>query len=212
MLEVKNLSITYKENPLIKNLNFELENNRILGIKGKNGSGKTSLCLALVGLLDEAFVEGAININKESIKEMTIAKRCENIGIIFQQPEEQIFSPTVQDEIVFGVENLLLDRKTILQRLKEVTNLLGISDLLFNMTNNLSAGQKQLVAIASVLIMKPKILVADEITSALDKDKKELVRKVLSCYALEKGSVVLVAHNKEDLDICHDIIELNEEI
>ena len=212
MLEVKNLSITYKENPLIKNLNFELENNRILGIKGRNGSGKTSLCLALVGLLDEAFVEGGININKESVKEMTIAKRCENIGIIFQQPEEQIFSPTVQDEIVFGVENLLLDRKTILQRLKEVTSLLGISNLQNQMTNSLSAGQKQLVAIASVLIMKPKILVADEIASALDKEKKELVRKVLSCYALEEGSVVLVAHNKEDLDICHDIIELNKEI
>ncbi|MFW5780608.1 MAG: energy-coupling factor ABC transporter ATP-binding protein [Bacillota bacterium] len=208
MLEVKNLSISYNEGRLIKNLNFDLQKNRILGLSGKNGSGKTSVCLAVAGLLDEAFVEGSINIGAENIKEMSVASRCENIGIVFQQPEEQIFSPTVEDEIVFGVENLCLSRNTISQRLKKVTNLLDISHLQNKMTNCLCAGEKQLVAIASVLIMRPKILVADEITSALDKDKKALVRKVLTDYAKDERAVLMTAHSKDDLKICHDIIEL----
>ena len=207
LLEVKNLCISYKE-PLIKDLSFCLIQNQILGIKGKNGSGKTSLCLALAGILDEAFIQGEINIQGEDILDMPISERCQNIGIVFQRPEEQIFSPIVEDEIVFGMENLRFERNVMQDRLSEVLNLLGISKLRKQKTNSLSLGQKQLVAIASVLVMEPKILIADEISSLLDEDNKKLVRKVLKDYANDGRGVIVVSHSKEDLEICDKIIEL----
>lgn len=210
-LTAKNLSLSFGGQVIFKNLSFSAESGEILAIKGPNGSGKSSLCLCLAGLMeegDETAVSGEVYYGGKALPEMGIAERCACVGIVFQNPDMQLFSPIVTEELAFAPENLALPRDEIKARIEEAAGICGIKHLLGAKTNRLSGGEKQLVAIASTLTMKPKFLIADEITSRIDTDKKDIVRNILINFAKEGGGVIMVSHNPKDLEIAHRVIEL----
>ncbi len=204
---VKNLSIGFGERKLFDELNFCIAKNSITGIKGKNGVGKTTLCLALAGIETQAQICGDIFYGDKEVKELSIAERAQKVGIIFQSPDSRLFSPTVEDEIAFAPENLRLSRQEINSRIEFALTLCGINHLRSSYTNKLSGGEKQLVAIASVLSMKPELVIADEVFSSLDASGRQRIRGALKEYETF-GSVLLVSHTKEELAICSQVLEL----
>lgn len=212
-LAAEKLCLNYGDTTIFRNLSLSLGKGEILALKGANGSGKSSLCLCLGGLIGaERGIEfrGGIFYDKKPLQTMTIGQRCRAVGMIFQNPDNQLFSPLVIEELAFAPENLALPRAEIIARIDEALTLCGIEHLRKARTNSLSGGEKQLVAIASVLTMKPAILIADEITSRIDREKKETVRKILLSFAAQGGGVILVSHNPQDLAIATKTIELEK--
>lgn len=208
MLVIRDLTIKIGNRPIIQNFDQTLKKGEILGIWGANGTGKSTLCRAVSGLLKEG-VTGSIEIGGKNLWDMTVAERVSNVGIIFQDPEAQLFSPTVVDEIAFAPENLCLKREEIYDRIKQVVSSIGIEHLLNRKTNSLSGGEKQLVAIASVVAMRPRVLIADEITAHIDNTNKNLVHRVLLDYAKE-GAVIFAAPTQSELSICTRTFSLNK--
>lgn len=206
-VQVKNLSISYGERKLFSDLNFSIPKNTVIGIKGKNGAGKTTLCLALAGIDIQAQISGGIFYDGKDVRELSIAERAKKVGIVFQSPDSRLFSPTVEDEIAFAPENLCLPRQEISHRIDFALTLCGITNLRKSQTNKLSGGEKQLVAIASVLSMKPELVIADEIFSSLDASGRLRIRQALQDYSAF-GSVLLVSHSKDELAICSQVLEL----
>jgi energy-coupling factor transport system ATP-binding protein len=210
-LRVKQISLSYGDTAIFQNLSLSLCEGEILGIKGDNGSGKSSLCLCLSGLIGEedgVRLCGEILYDGKPLQKMSIAERCTAVGIVFQNPDSQLFSPTVTEELAFGPENLCIPRQEIAARIEEALRLCGIEHLKNAKTHLLSGGEKQLVAIASVLTMHPKILIADEITARVDIEKKERIRNILKSFASNGGAVVLVSHNSRDLAVATKTLEL----
>lgn len=211
ILKVENLSISYGNNIVVDNLSFDILEGELLLVCGKNGAGKSSICLAIAGLIsEEATVTGKIVVDGKEFCTLTRAEKSQLLGIIFQNPETQLFSPTVEDELSFAPENLCLDREEIEKRICYALELCDISHLRKRETNSLSGGEKQLVAIASVLTMKPKILLADEITSRIDCEGRIKIRACLKNYAQEGKSVLFISHNKDDKEICNRILTLDK--
>lgn len=211
-LTASKLSLSYNNTPIFSNLSLSLKDGEILAIKGDNGSGKTSLCLMLSGLIDsqkqDICCSGTVYYNNTPLDSLSVSQRCTAVGIIFQDPDSQLFSPLVIEEVAFAPENLALPRYEIISRVDEALLQCGISHLKGARTNELSGGEKQLVAIASVLAMQPNILIADEITSRIDITKKEVVRSILKDFAAKGGSVIMVSHNPNDIAIAHRVIHL----
>ncbi|MEG1663426.1 MAG: ABC transporter ATP-binding protein [Clostridia bacterium] len=214
MIEVKNLTLRYGEVTIFKGLSFSLEEGEILGVEGANGSGKSSLCLCASGLLDTerdgVFFDGEVLFDGVDIKKMSIKERTERVGVIFQNPDNQLFSPLVEEELAFAPENLGVPREEIKARIAEALELCGVSHLIAAKTNSLSGGEKQLVAISAVLAQRPKVIIADEITARVDIDGKVKVRQILKDFAARGGSVLLVSHNPRDLEIATKVIALEK--
>ncbi len=209
MLEVKNLSVNFGDKILIDKLNLALNKGEIMAICGDNGSGKSTLLYTLANLLPkEASYSGDVVYNEKSVFDMSIAEKCENIGLVLQEPDTQIFSSNVISEIVFGLENLCYEQSTLMEKLDEILEKLSIQKYKNKGTNELSRGEQQLVCIASVMVMKPKVLLADEIFSAIDNNFAPIIWKVLKDYVKEGNMIILVTHSQSILDNCDKIITL----
>lgn len=212
MILEADISVSYGKRKILKNVGLTLDQGEILGITGKNGSGKSTLCLALSALLPEdAAFTGKVTVFGKDFYALSRAEKCEYIGIIFQDPDTQLFSLCVEDELAFAPENLCLPREEIESRIQEALDICGIGHLRRSKINTLSGGEKQLTAIAAVLTIRPKILIADEITSRIDKDGRVRIRECLLNYVNNGGSVIMVAHSQEDKAVCSRLITLNGE-
>lgn len=210
---VKNLSFKYKNSKetILDNLNFEIEAGKITAIIGKSGSGKTTLCNCICGLIPniyDGYISGEIIINGKNIKDMTLGERVSSIGIIFQNPATQLFSPTIEDELAFGPENLCVDRVEIKRRMDNILMLINMEEYRFDNPNNLSGGQQQLIAIASVLMLDPKIIICDEIMSYIDEDGKKIIKDLLQRLSSEGKTIIMVEHDIRNIDIAHEIISI----
>ncbi|MDD4121119.1 MAG: ABC transporter ATP-binding protein [Clostridia bacterium] len=213
MLIVKDLALKYNEKTIFENLSFKLGKGEILAVKGKNGSGKTSLCLALAGLMrneEKINLSGDIFYDGKNISGLSIFEKCLEVGLVFQNPENQIFSPLVTEEMVFAPENLAILREEMARRLQNTLKICGIEHLKSKKTSELSGGEKQLLALASVLTMQPKLLIVDEITSRIDSDNKEKVHGILKDYAKQGNSVIIVTHSEKDLEIADKLLLMGE--
>lgn len=212
IISVENLGLKFGDNLIFKHLSFELAKGEILAVKGGNGSGKSSLCLCLGGLLEpdppDVKFRGQVLYDGKNVLDMSVADRARAVGLIFQNPDNQLFSPLVIEELAFAPENLAVPREEIKKRVDNALAVCGIEHLKNASTSTLSGGEKQLVAIASVLTMQPEVLIADEITSRIDTDRKDTVRKILKDFAASGGIVVIVSHNERDLDIASRFITL----
>lgn len=208
-LRAKNLSLSYGGLVVFKNLSLKLNEGEILAVQGDNGSGKTSLCHALSGTLtskEDMVFGGEIFFDEKEINTLSIKEKCQSVGIVFQNPDNHIFSPLVTEELVFALENLGIKREEMELKLDIVLKGCGIEYLKDAKTLLLSSGEKQLVALASVLIMEPQILILDEITSRMDSNYKEKVRNILVDYAKSGKSVILVSHTKADIAIADKLL------
>lgn len=210
---VNNLSFNYKnsEEKIIKDLSFEIQAGEITVIVGKSGSGKTTLCNCICGLIPSVYtghMSGEIKIFNKNIRDMTLSERVTSIGIIFQNPTSQIFSPTIEDELAFGPENLSLDREEIGRRIDGVLRRIKMEQYRFDNPNNLSGGQQQLIALGSVLTLDPKILICDEIMSFVDEEGKRLIKSILLSLRAEGKTIIMVDHNISNIDIADNIIHI----
>lgn len=124
-------------------------------------------------------INGEVKLWGKDIKNLKIADITKRVGIVFQDPDTKLFSPTVEDEIAFGPENLMVDREEIGERIERVLKIVNMEDYRYENPNNLSGGQKQLIAIAAILAMESDILLLDEILSQIDDEGKKKIKGVI---------------------------------
>ena len=211
-LVIQDLTYRYqrREEAAIKNISLTVEAGEIVLIAGASGCGKTTLARCINGLNPRSYrgdLTGQIEICGESIKDLSLVNISQRVGTVLQDPERQILGTKVLNEVAFGLENLSLPREEILKRVDESMRRLRILDLKGRDTFRLSGGEKQKVALAGVLAMRPQVLMLDEPLASLDpassRETLELVREL----ADEGMSILLIEHRVEDvLSICPDRI------
>lgn len=199
-------NITYKyplsDKPCLNDISLELEAGKFYGLIGENGSGKTSLCNLIRGFIPHFFqgeLTGTAEVFGKDIREYSLGELALKIGYIFQNPFNQIsgVKDNVYEEVAYGLENFGVERDEIIRRVDEVLELTGIEHLKDKNPFELSGGQQQRVALASVIILKPEILVIDEPTSQLDPVGTELVFEIIKKMKEEGKTVILVEHKME---------------
>ena len=184
------------------NLNIEDNENKIILLCGETGSGKTSLIRCMNGLIPQfyaGFYKGKVFINGNDTTETPIADLSTEVGIVFQNPENQLISMNVEHEIAFGLENLGVPPKEISYRIKESASLTEIEHILDKAPFELSGGEQQRVAIASILVLEPKLLILDEPTALLDPYMARKIINLLQEIKGEKNITVLISEHRLDL-------------
>lgn len=214
-VEVKNLSFKYNnsEEYILKDVSFNVKSGESVAIAGKSGSGKSTLCNLICGLIPRLYkghLSGDVLIFGENIKNLSIAETVTKIGIIFQNPSTQLFSPTIEDELAFGPENLCVEREEISIRIDKILKTINMEKYRYENPNNLSGGQQQLIAIASVLMLNPSILICDEIMSWIDDEGKEIIQNILLKLKEERKTIIMVDHDYDNIKIADRIIYLGE--
>jgi len=185
----------------LKKVNLRIEQGEFAVITGPSGCGKSTLCKCINGLIPHSYggtFKGKVIVHGKCTLEHPVYELAQLVGLVFQDPESQLFCSTVEKEIAFGLENLGLPREEILARVEEALDLLGIAHLRYRAPYELSGGEQQKVAIASCIAMRPKVLVLDEPTANLDPLSAKSVLDVV--YALNKKlgvTVILVEHRLE---------------
>ncbi len=198
-IEINNLSFSYDENKLIDNLNLNITDGEMLGIMGNTGCGKSTLVQLIAGLIKpqngQIIIDGDDITNKKYDKSILRKK----LGIVFQFPEMQLFEQTVQKDIYFGIKKFKLSDEEKYKRAKEVLSLLNLD---FDKIKNksplaLSGGEKRKVAVAGILVCKPKYLILDEPIAGLDSDSRENFMKLLSRLKENGTTVIIISHNAD---------------
>ncbi len=210
ILTLENVSFSYdKRIRAIKNVSLTVEKGEYIAIIGHNGSGKSTLSKLFNGLCipdhGEVTVDGFSSRNKKDLFE--IRKR---VGVVFQNPDNQLVASIVEDDVAFGPENLGVDRKEIGQRIDFALDSVGMQKYRHAPPTRLSGGQKQRIAIAGVLALKPEILVLDESTAMLDPQGREEVLSVVKKLNKEQGvTVITVTHYMDEIVDADRVIVLN---
>lgn len=173
LIKVKNLFFKYKNanDYALKNINLEIFPGEFILLIGPTGCGKTTLCRCLNGLIPHFYngeFKGDVIIAGENTKAIPISKIATKVGMVFQNPENMLFSLNVEREIAFGLENLGVHREEIRRRVNNVIKLFGLENIRKKPPHELSGGEQQIVAIASIFVLKPSILILDEPTANLD--------------------------------------------
>jgi cobalt/nickel transport system ATP-binding protein len=167
LIETRDLTYTYPGNvTALHEINFVAPRNARIAVIGSNGAGKSTLFKQFNGIFKPT--SGSVLIRGEPITSANIREIRKFVGIVFQNADDQIFSPTVEQDVAFGPVNLGLDPETIHHRVHEALRLVGIEDLAHRVPHHLSGGEKKRVAIAGVIAMEPEVLVLDEPTAGLD--------------------------------------------
>lgn len=215
VLQVEHLKYKY---PLtttlaLDDLSFNIQPGEFIGVIGENGAGKSSLCQALVGLIPN-FYKGAyggkVLLDHREVAKTELAEVCKRIGIVFQNPFNQLTGAklTVYEEIAFGLENMGLSRQEMIKRIDEALALLNITDYKNRHPFDLSGGQMQRVAIASIIAMKPEVIVLDEPTSQLDPQGSEEVFRAVEQLTKQKITIIMVEHKMEKIASFSDRVML----
>jgi len=204
IIEVRDLWYRYPgiSEPALKGLNLEIEKGEFVLLTGPSGCGKTTFCRCLNGLIPHFYngdLRGEVIINGLSIRENTINKLATHVGLIFQNPDNQIFALTVEKDVAFGLENLGIEKNEMLKHIDWALDRTGLKEMRQRATYELSGGQKQRLAIASILAMKPKIIVLDEPTSFLDPIGAEKIFKVLQALNKEDRITIILIEHRIDL-------------
>ena len=203
IIEVENLSFKYKRSQeyALKNINLKIDEGEIVLLTGPSGCGKSTLLRAINGLIPHFYpgeYRGRVIVHGKIVSETPVYEMAKIVGMVFQNPENQLFASTVEREIVFGLENLHLSREEINKRLNNVLKLLNIEHLRNRPPFELSGGQQQKVAIASVIALQPKVLILDEPTSNLDPlSAIEILQTVLMLRKKLGITVIIVEHRLE---------------
>jgi energy-coupling factor transporter ATP-binding protein EcfA2 len=184
----------------LKKISLKIKKGEIVSIIGGTGQGKTTLALCFNGLIPRMIpgdFSGSVVVDGLDTKENDVHKMATKVGLVFQDPDDQIFSLDVKEEIAFGLKNMGLSEKQVEKRVREAVKTVEIQDLVDRETNELSEGQKQKVCIAAVLAMDPEVIVLDEPTAELDyKSSKEIFEIVKNLS--QKGKTVIVIEHKSD--------------
>lgn len=217
VIECKNVTYSYPltKEPAIKNLNLKIEQGKFYGVVGENGSGKTTFCALLRGFAPGFYkgeLEGEILVEGKKTTEYG-GELSAKIGYVFQNPFTQIsgVKDTVFEEVAYGLENFGVPVQEIEKRVVDVMRLTDIEALAMKSPFDLSGGQMQRVALASVIVLEPDILIIDEPTSQLDPEGTESVFAIIKALKEKQKTIILVEH-KIDLiaEYADEVLVLNE--
>lgn len=198
--------VSYKypleDREILKNINLDIKKGEFWAVIGKNGSGKTTLCNVLRRFVPDFYkgeLKGKITLEGKELKDYSAKEIVQKVGFVFQNPFTQIsgVKETVFEEIAFGLENLALDAEDIRKRVEETLKLLHIEELKDKNPYELSGGQGQKVALASIIAMDPEIMVIDEPTSQLDPKGTEEIFEIIDILKKEGKTIILVEHKLE---------------
>ena len=199
MLEVKNIKYSYNSDyQALKGVSLKVERGEMVALLGKNGAGKSTLFLHLNGIYQPD--EGQVFIDGEELKydKKSLLKFRQKVGIVFQNPDDQIFAPTVEEDVAFGPLNLGLSMEEVQDRVEEALARVGMSGFEKTAPHHLSGGQKKRVAIAGILAMKPEIMVLDEPTAGLD-PQGVVDLSILLNELNEEGITIIISTHEVDL-------------
>lgn len=203
-LVVDHLTCRYltREEPALQDISFNVEAGQIALIAGSSGCGKTTLLRCINGLIPRSYkveMSGRILLNGEDFSDKPLAEVSQVIGTVLQDPERQILGAYVRNEVAFGLENLGIPREEIISRIDETLEYLGIAHLQHRQTFSLSGGEKQKVALAGVLMMRPDILVLDEPLANLDPASAQEALVLIRQLADEGKTILIIEHRVEDV-------------
>ncbi len=204
IVEVKNLSYTYPNasKPAIEDISISINPGEFVLLTGPSGCGKTTFCRALNGLIPKFYngtLTGSVHIAGLDVAEHSTIDLAQHIGLIFQNPDNQIFALTVEKDIAFGLENLGISKAEMHREIDWAAETTGIEALRLRATHELSGGQKQRLTIASILAMHPSIIVMDEPTSFLDPVGAEHIFNVLDRLNKEYGMTIIIIEHRIDI-------------
>ncbi len=214
---VRNLSISYRPGKYtVRNMSFSIKKGSTVVISGSSGCGKSTLCNALCGLMPsviKAEVSGSIiyRINDTAginINEASEAERTSLVGMVFQNPDDQLICSTVEDEIAFGLENLCIPYEEMRHRVDEQLEYFNIKHLALRDPSKLSGGQKKIVTIASVLAMHPGVLILDEPMTGLDEPAREMVHEAILRLKNDSRTLIVVEHWIDNVDYADEFIDM----
>ena len=200
IVEIKGFTFYYSDStkPALKDIDLSIEEGEIVIIAGPSGCGKSTLLRSINGLIPHMYSGtyiGEVYVNNLKVSEHSISEIAKHVGYVFQNPENQIFMFTVERDVAFGLENLGLPREEIRKRVDWAIDLLGIREIAHRAPHEISDGQKQRVAIAGVLAMKPRLLILDEPTSLLDPVAAlDLINTVKHLHDTLNLTVIIVEH------------------
>ena len=212
VIDVKNLSFRYKESQEyydVKDITFHVKRGEWLSIVGHNGSGKSTTVRLIDGLLEAE--SGEIVIDGQRLTEENVWNIRRQIGMVFQNPDNQFVGATVEDDVAFGLENQGLSRQEMKKRVEEALDLVGMLDLKKREPARLSGGQKQRVAIAGVVALRPAILILDEATSMLDPEgRRELIETVKAIRKDYDMTVISITHDLEEVAMSDRVLVMKK--
>ena len=212
IIDVKNLSFRYKENQEyydVKDITFHVKRGEWLSIVGHNGSGKSTTVRLIDGLLE--VESGEIVIDGQRLTEENVWNIRRQIGMVFQNPDNQFVGATVEDDVAFGLENQGLSRQEMKKRVEEALDLVGMLDFKKREPARLSGGQKQRVAIAGVVALRPAILILDEATSMLDPEgRRELIETVKGIRKDYDMTVISITHDLEEVAMSDRVLVMKK--
>ncbi|HLV10324.1 MAG TPA: energy-coupling factor transporter ATPase, partial [Halanaerobiales bacterium] len=204
-IELKGVTHIYDEDHFVQALNginLNISDNEFVGLVGHTGSGKSTLVQLMNGLIKPT--EGQVIIEGKDITnpDFNLQEIRQNIGLVFQYPEHQLFEETVYDDVAFGPRNLGFEEDEVSRRVKEALELVGLDYEIFRERSpfNLSGGQQRKVAIAGVLAMEPEVLILDEPSAGLDpRGREQLVKLLKNLYRDYKMTIILISHRMEEI-------------
>ena len=212
IIDVKNLSFRYKENQKyydVKDITFHVKRGEWLSIVGHNGSGKSTTVRLIDGLLEAE--SGEIVIDGQRLTEENVWDIRRQIGMVFQNPDNQFVGATVEDDVAFGLENQGLSRQEMKKRVEEALDLVGMLDFKKREPARLSGGQKQRVAIAGVVALRPAILILDEATSMLDPEgRRELIETVKGIRKDYDMTIISITHDLEEVAMSDRVLVMKK--
>lgn len=206
-LEVKDLNFTYPDgHKAINGITFCIRHGESVGIIGANGAGKSTLLMLIMGILFPC--QGEVIVGDVHVTKKTLPMIRQRLGMVFQDPDDQLFMTTVYDDVAFGPRNYKLDEKEVGNRVAQALDMVGIPHLKDRAPFKLSGGEKRAAAIASVLSMQPDMLIMDEPTSALDPKSRRRVMELLKSFEHTK---IITSHDLDMVfEICKRIIVIKE--
>ena len=212
IIDVKNLSFRYKESQEyydVKGITFHVKRGEWLSIVGHNGSCKSTTIRLIDGLLEAE--SGEIVIDGQRLTEENVWNIRRQIGMVFQNPDNQFVGATVEDDVAFGLENQGLSRQEMKKRVEEALDLVGMLDFKKREPARLSGGQKQRVAIAGVVALRPAILILDEATSMLDPEgRRELIETVKGIRKDYDMTVISITHDLEEVAMSDRVLVMKK--
>ena len=208
IIEVKNLSYRYdhkSEDYILKDVSFHVKQGEWLSIVGHNGSGKSTTVRLIDGLLEAE--SGDIIISGDKLTADNVWEKRRQIGMVFQNPDNQFVGATVEDDVAFGLENQGMDYPMMVKRVHEALGLVGMQNFKEREPARLSGGQKQRVAIAGVVALQPDIIILDEATSMLDPEGRlELIRTVKEIKDKNHLTVISITHDLDEISLSDRVL------
>ena len=220
IIRTENLSFTYQDSanadapPAIAGINLAIREGEYVAVLGHNGSGKSTLAKLLNMILTptegKIFIDG-VDITAEDFSEEDVFNVRKTVGMVFQNPDNQLVATVVEEDVAFGPENLGLEREEIRRRVNGALSVVGMTEYARHAPHNLSGGQKQRVAIAGIIAMKPKVIIFDESTAMLDPQGRKDVIEIMERLNREEGiTVINITHYMDEAARAERVIVIND--